>query len=132
MVVVTGASRGIGRFICERLYFKGMPVMGLSRNTKELPFPAISCDVSSYEEVKSVVRIIQSKGLKVTSLINVAGIASMNLALTTPSEVTEKIIQTNLLGTIYCSQLFAPFLIRNGGGERHKFFNHSSFSWPKR
>ena len=40
----------------------------------------------------------------------------MNLALTTPSNVAEKIVQTNLLGTIYSCQHFAPFLIRNNSG----------------
>ena len=54
--------------------------------------------------------------MKVTGVINAAGIASMNLALTTPVEVTEKIIKVNLLGTIYCCQLFAPLILRNKKG----------------
>ena len=32
----------------------------------------------------------------------------MNLALTTPPEVTEKIVKTNLIGTIFCNQVLAP------------------------
>ena len=51
----------------------------------------------------------------------------MNLALTTPSKVTERIIQTNLIGTIYCSQLFSPFLIKNEGGA---IINFSTIAVP--
>ena len=45
-----------------------------------------------------------------------AGVASMNLAMITPPSITEKLIKTNLLGTIYSCQLFAPLLVRNKGG----------------
>ena len=40
----------------------------------------------------------------------------MNLALMTPKNVTEKIIRTNLMGTIFSCQIFSPLLIRNKGG----------------
>ena len=40
----------------------------------------------------------------------------MNLAVTTPAKVTQQIINTNLLGTIYCCQLFTPLMMRNKKG----------------
>ena len=40
----------------------------------------------------------------------------MNLALTTPPQTTEKLIKTNLVGTIYSNQIFAPAIIKSGGG----------------
>ena len=49
-------------------------------------------------------------------LVNAAGIASMNLAVTTPPSMTQKLIQTNLAGTIHCCQLFAPLMIRKKAG----------------
>ena len=54
MIVVTGASKGLGRAICDRLITKGIPVFGLSRNVDDTPFPSMTCDVSSYENVKAV------------------------------------------------------------------------------
>ena len=76
----------------------------------------MSCDVSSYESVKVVVQHLKKEGFKVTGLVNAAGIASMNLAVTTPQSVAQKIINTNLLGTIYCCQLVAPLMLRNKQG----------------
>ena len=37
----------------------------------------------------------------------------MNLALATPENIVKKIIDVNLLGTIFTNQIFAPQIIRN-------------------
>ena len=116
MIVVTGASKGLGRAICERLIEKNIDVFGLARNIEDVPFASMSCDVSSYDSVKVVSQYLKKEGIKVSGLVNAAGIASMNLALTTPQTVAQKIINTNLLGTIYCCQLIAPLMLRKKQG----------------
>ena len=113
MIIVTGASRGLGNHICKRLLGQGEKIIGLARNVSGLEFESYQCDISSYTEIKEVTKKIKKRHHKARALINAAGVASMNLALTTPSSVTERLIQTNLIGTIYCCQLFAPFLIKN-------------------
>jgi 3-oxoacyl-[acyl-carrier protein] reductase len=116
MIVVTGASKGLGRAICDRLLSKGYPVFGLSRSIEDIPFPSMACDVSSYDDVKAVSQKLKRDQVKVFGLVNAAGIASMNLALITPPLVSQNIMHTNLLGTIYCCQLIAPLIIRNKAG----------------
>ncbi len=116
MIIITGASKGLGRAICERLIEKKVDILGLARDVKDVPFPSMSCDVSLYESVKAVAQQLKKDGAKVDGLVNVAGIASMNLAVTTPAIVVQKLINTNLLGTIYCCQLFAPLMLRNKQG----------------
>ena len=39
------------------------------------------------------------------AFINAAGVASMNMAVTTDEATVQKLIQINLIGTIYCCQL---------------------------
>jgi len=116
MFIVTGASKGLGNAICSRLIESNKQVFGLARDTSKLSFESVNCDVSSAEEVRSVGKLIRKKKYNIEGIINAAGIASMNLALTTPSSMAEKIVKTNLLGTIYCCQQFAPFLLRNKKG----------------
>jgi len=116
VIIVTGASRGLGRAICERLVSSGTEVFGIARHISEINIPATTCDVSDYEEVKTVTKYLRREKKQVCGLINAAGVASMNLAITTPSDVSEQIVKTNLLGTIYCCQLIAPLIIRNRGG----------------
>jgi len=116
MIVVTGASKGLGRAIGDRLTAKSIEVFGLARNIEGIPFPSMSCDVSSYEDVKAVSQKLKKEGAKIDGLVNAAGIASMNLAVMTTPQVSQDIVQTNLLGTIYCCQLFAPLMLRNKAG----------------
>ena len=52
MIVVTGASRGLGKAITERLTRNGEQVIGLSRSIDNLNIQSIECDVSDYMLVK--------------------------------------------------------------------------------
>jgi 3-oxoacyl-[acyl-carrier protein] reductase len=121
VIVVTGSSRGIGLAICERLHSLGVDVFGLSRDVSNAAFPSMSCDVSSYKDVKKVVLTLKKENKQVSGLVNAAGIASMNLAVTTPPTVSQQIIETNLLGTIFCCQLIAPLMMRNKCGSIMNF-----------
>ena len=87
MIIVTGASKGLGRAICERLLEKGIKVFGIAKNVEGLHFPSVACDVSSVEQVKAVSQKLKKDGVRITGLINPAGIASMNLSVTTPASV---------------------------------------------
>lgn len=127
MIIVTGASKGLGAAVCERLQAAGQDIFGLSRNIDGLSFDALSCDVSDYDQVKSVARELRKRKADISGIINVAGIASMNLAVTTPPSTTQKLIQTNLIGTINCCQIFAPFLLRKKAGS---IINFSTIAVP--
>ena len=116
MIIVTGASRGLGRAVAERLISSGREVLSLSRTSEGAPGDSVNCDVSDYEAVKAVAQILRKEKREIEGLVNAAGIASMNLAVTTPPSMTQKLIQTNLAGTIHCCQLFAPLMIRKKAG----------------
>ena len=62
--------------------------------------------------LKKAYKMISTRKEKVYALINCAGIASMNLALTTPPEITKNIINTNLIGTIFANQVFTPLILK--------------------
>ncbi len=125
MIIVTGASRGLGKAITERLVKKGEKVIGLSRSVKELGIENIECDVSDYLSVKNAVRKVKKMKTSVKAFINAAGVASMNMAVTTDESTVQKLIQTNLVGTIYCCQLFAPLMLRQKHGS---FINFSTIA----
>ena len=116
MIIVTGGSSGIGKAITENLKSKGEKVLILSRSRPKFETDHIACDISNYGSLKKVYKEINTWKESVSALINCAGIASMNLAVTTPPEISENIIKTNLLGTIFFNQIFSPLLIKNKGG----------------
>jgi 3-oxoacyl-[acyl-carrier protein] reductase len=116
MIIVTGASRGIGKAISERLAKKGHKVIGLVRSTKITNTDVIKCDVSDYISVKKAALEIKKMKTQVKAFINAAGIVSTNMAVATDESSVQKLIQTNLVGTIYCCQLFAPMMLRQKQG----------------
>jgi 3-oxoacyl-[acyl-carrier protein] reductase len=115
-IVVTGASRGLGRHICTRAVEEGWNVIGLARTVEPLDgVRMIACDVGDAEDVAKAFREIR-KDRNFYALINGAGIASMNLMFTTPPATIDRIIRVNLLGTMYCSQQAGRLLARRGEG----------------
>lgn len=125
MIIVTGASRGLGQAITERLSDIGEDVLGLARNTSGMNIDAIECDVSDYASVKNASKEVKRMKKPVKAFINAAGVASMNMAVTTDESSVQKLIQTNLVGTIYCCQLFAPIMLRQKYGS---FINFSTIA----
>jgi 3-oxoacyl-[acyl-carrier protein] reductase len=125
MIIVTGASRGLGQAIAERLIEKGEDVIGLVRSVSGMSLDAIECDISDYSSVKNASREVKRMKKPVKAFINAAGVASMNMAVTTDEATVQKLIQTNLVGTIYCCQLFAPIMLRQKHGS---FINFSTIA----
>ena len=116
MIIVTGASRGLGKAITERLTKIGHKVVGLARSTKGLDIETIKCDVSNYKSVNNAALKIKKKKTPIKAFINAAGVVSTNMALSTDESTIQKLIQTNLVGTIYCCQVFAPMMLRQKKG----------------
>jgi len=116
MIIVTGGSSGLGKAITEDLRQKGENVVTISRSNYSEDKKHFSCDITNYQSLKEVYLHLINSEHKICALVNCAGTASMNLALTTPPLTTERVIRTNLIGTIYTNQIFAPLLIKNKGG----------------
>jgi 3-oxoacyl-[acyl-carrier protein] reductase len=112
MIIVTGASRGIGAAIAQRLLGEGQQVLGISRSVSDSGFEHKQADVSSFLELKGIANELKARKIDVTGLINAAGIASMNLTVLTPPEKVKSIIEVNLTGTIFACQAFSPLMIR--------------------
>lgn len=115
-LVITGASRGLGRHLCEKARDKGYRVIGLARSVAPLDgIEMRACDVGDPAQVKASLASLKRDGT-VQGLICAAGVASMNLLLTTPIETVDRIIRTNLLGTIYCCREMAGPLAKRKNG----------------
>ena len=125
MIIVTGANCGLGEAITERLIDKGEEVVGLTRSVSRLKIKTIECDVSNYASVKNASKKVKQLKMPLKAFINAAGVASMNMAVTTDEHTVQKLIQTNLVGTIYCCQLFAPIMLRQKYGS---FINFSTIA----
>ena len=113
-VVVTGASRGIGRYLCDSLS-DTFDVVGVARTvSKDFPHRFIEADVTDVGQLKGGIRGLGLRQLY--AVINCAGIASMNLFMTTPLETARRMLDVNAFGTMATCHTLLPALIRNGEG----------------
>lgn len=125
-IIVTGCSQGIGLFVANELAKLEYEVYGISRSKPkdDFSFNFIKCDISNSDSVKEIFTKFR-RDKNVYALINVAGVASMNLLISTPEETIKKIINTNLLGTIFCTKAIIPALINSKNG---RIINFSSIA----
>ena len=114
-VIVTGASRGIGNYLFEHLA-GDYDVWGLARTVPDISDTRrfIQADVSDREQLTLAIKAHHIK--EIYGLVNCAGIASMNLFLTTPWQTIEQIFKVNSIGTMNMCAAALPFMIRNHGG----------------
>ena len=125
-IIVTGCSSGIGYFLAENLIKSDYKVIGLARNEPKEKYNFIfeKCDVRNLNSVKSFFSKVK-KDTDIYGLLNVAGVAAMNLLVTTPEETINNIINTNLTGTIYCTKEIIPCFVKSKTG---RIINFSSFA----
>ena len=125
-IIVTGCSSGIGFYLAENLNKSGYQVIGLARNEPKEKYNFIfeKCDVRNLNSVKGFFSKIK-KDTDIYGLLNVAGVAAMNLLVTTPEETINNIISTNLTGTIYCTKEIIPCFVKSKTG---RIINFSSFA----
>ena len=130
--IVTGATRGIGRAIVERLVRQGASVAIAARTRAQLEQAAaqlrqsathaeqriqgFSADVGKYEDCKALVADAVATLGRLDILINNAGIGGLKPATEMTAEHWRAVIDTNLNSLFYCCREAIPHLRRAGGG----------------
>lgn len=102
VTLITGARKGIGRFLAERYVEQGHHVVGCSR--KEADFKAKGyahhcVDVTDEAAATKLFGVIGKEFGRLDNLINNAGIAAMNHAVLTPMKTVNEVLSTNVAGT---------------------------------
>jgi 3-oxoacyl-[acyl-carrier protein] reductase len=137
VVVVTGATRGIGEAIALAAAENGSDVALWGRNedllqkTKqrisELGRKAESyrVDVGKQTEVDEAMKKVLQDFSRIDFLVNNAGITKDNLLLTMKTEEWDQVLQTNLYGVFYCSKAVLRSMMKQRYG---KIVNISSIA----
>jgi NAD(P)-dependent dehydrogenase (short-subunit alcohol dehydrogenase family) len=123
-VVVTGASRGIGRAIAYRLALAGANLVLLGRSLPDLELVAQeiqglggtatprACDVTKLSDLEQVFNHLE----RIDVLINNAGTNIPEPFVDVSLEHFERIFDLNLKASFFAAQLAAKNMLRNSGG----------------
>ncbi len=130
VALVTGASRGIGRYLAGHLVERGYFVVGCSRSPTDGGLEHaehVLADVGDEGQVVALVEQIQKRHGRLDVVLNNAGIAAMNPALLTPHHSAHAIVQTNFLGTFLVCRESARLMMRRKWG---RIVNFTSIAVP--
>jgi 3-oxoacyl-[acyl-carrier protein] reductase len=129
VTLVTGARKGIGRFLAERYLAQGHTVYGCSREASDLQaedYHHACLDVADEKAVRRLMSQVRKDAGRLDHLVNNAGIASMNHAMLTPGSTVEQVFSTNVLGTFLFCREAAKLMQTQGAGRIVNFISVAS------
>ena len=127
--VVTGASGGIGAATVELYQREGARVAGLDLLDGAPGDLSISADVTSEDEVRSLMRTARDEFGRIDVLFNNAGISPNDdgSVLETTLEAWERVQTVNLRSVFLCCKHGIPHLLENEGPLKGSVINTASF-----
>jgi short-subunit dehydrogenase len=127
VVVVTGASMGIGEAIAKIFAGHGASVVMLSRDASRAEAAryrvghadrtlALACDVRHREEIDRALGLTLHHFNRVDVWVNNAGVGMRDTVAEMEMPACRELFDTNLFGTIACMQAVVPAMREAGGG----------------
>ena len=127
VVVITGASSGIGRETAHQLANQGASLVLVARNEAALQETAaevealgsralvVAAEVADPDQMQRVADQAATRFGRIDTWVNGASIAIYGTVDQTTIDEMRRIIEVNLLGVIYGTKAALPFLRRTGG-----------------
>lgn len=128
VVLITGASSGIGRQTAKRFAAAGSKVILISRNERALA-DAVGeieqaggqatyavADVGNFEQFRGAAETGVARFGRVDTWINNAGVGMFTKILETDPNDDRRLFETNFWGIVNGSRLAVQFLMQSGGG----------------
>lgn len=124
IALVTGGTGGIGEAICRRLaadgyyvivnYFKSEEKARILAS--ELESEHVRFDISDRDEIRLAYEDINNRLGGIDLLVNNAGVSEIELFTHISQEISDKIFNINLNGTLNCTRTFLPEMINRKKG----------------
>ena len=125
VVIITGASSGIGKALAEKYSAEGWNLVlaarrierlqKLEQQLKHTEVLSVQTDVTIEADCKRMVEIAAEKFGRIDVLINNAGISMRALFANTEMEVMHQVMNVNYWGTVNCSKYALPYLLEQKG-----------------
>ncbi len=124
MIIITGASRGIGKYLLHTFIQNESNIIGIYHETKPEKYlnKYYKADVVSYLQIESLFKGLIER-LEGINLINCAGITYNAFMHKSDPDIWRKVIETNLIGTFNVIRVLLPIMRKQKYG---RIINFSS------
>ena len=119
VVLVTGASSGIGEATAQRFASSGAKVFNLDRQPPATPVPGVTwreCDVTDADMVSGLVQQIAEAEGRIDTAIANAGISTRHAFLDMKAADVRRLMEINLFGVINLWQAAGRIMFEAGSG----------------
>lgn len=114
MIVITGASDGLGKELANLFVADGKRVVCLSRNSADSKTEYIQVDLLSEESINAAAQTINDAEEKLEALINCAGVLSVEKIESLTSTEVDKVLGTNIRGPMLLTSRLMEKIKRDG------------------
>lgn len=118
-ILITGASRGIGRYLCSYFASRGADVVGTVRTPEKeqnAEYRTMLMDLEDPKSIEALAGRVKNVMPRLDALINnAADTTSKPLSDTSFAEI-ESLVRTNVTGMLQLCRVIAPWMVENGGG----------------
>lgn len=127
VIIVTGASSGIGKALVYELARRGAKIVLAARNLEELlkieedlknsgaEAFSVCTDVTKEIACKELIEQAYAHYGRIDVLINNAGISMRALLEDLDTDILHKVMNVNFWGTVYCTKYALPYLLQSKG-----------------
>lgn len=132
LIVVSGASKGIGKAICERFLAGGFHVVGCARNADtdgaaHPNFTFLSCDVTQAEQILAFAQEVKAKFGVPDVLVNNAGTYIPGSLLDEPDTALDFMLDVNLKSAYGLTRAFLREIVARKSGTIFNVGSTASF-----
>ena len=125
VIVITGASSGIGKALVLEALGSGANVVLAARDQKAMQevvngidedrFMIVPTDISVEADCKNLIGKVIGRFGRIDVLINNAGVSMRALFQDVEIKVIERLMQVNFWGSVYCTKYALPWLLKTKG-----------------
>ncbi|MDZ4668301.1 MAG: SDR family oxidoreductase [bacterium] len=127
VVIITGASSGIGKACAFAFSKQGASVVLAARNIEKLNLVAseiislggkalaVQCDIRKESDCKNLINLTIQNFNQINVLVNNAGLSMRALFNEVEVSVLGELMQTNFWGAVYCTKHALPYLLQSKG-----------------
>jgi NAD(P)-dependent dehydrogenase (short-subunit alcohol dehydrogenase family) len=117
-ILVTGASRGIGRYLCSWFASRGADVIGTVRTSQNTPeqYRTLRMDLKEPDSIENLAARLKESMPRLDILINNAADTTSKPLRETSFDEIDSLVRTNVTGMLQLCRAVAPWMAETGGG----------------